>query len=51
MLPTLNDEVGWDIFLDCICAGCETAANNNGFCPYEGREGDCAKVAKKLAKL
>ena len=50
MLPTLNDEIGWDAFLEGICAGCKTVAKNNGFCPYEGQEGDCKKVAKKLVE-
>lgn len=50
MLPTLNDEIGWDAFLEGICAGCKTVAKNNGFCPYGGQEGDCKKVAKKLVE-
>lgn len=43
-------EIGWDAFLEGICAGCKTVAKNNGFCPYEGQEGDCKKVAKKLVE-
>ena len=50
MLPTITDEIGWDTFLEGICGGCKTAAKNKGFCPYEGHEGKCKKVAKKLAK-
>lgn len=50
MLPTLNDEIAWDRFLDKICAGCKIVEKNNGFCPYEGQEGDCKKVANKLVE-
>ena len=50
MLPTIYDEIAWDRFLDKICAGCKTVEKNNGFCPYEGQEGDCKKVAKKLVE-
>lgn len=50
MLPTVHDEIAWDRLLDMICAGCKTVKKNSGFCPYEGREGDCKKVAKKIPK-
>jgi len=49
MLPTLSDELAWDRFLARVCADCPAPKTDT--CPFEGKEGDCDRVAARIQHM